>query len=297
MSGNCLTGSDMWELLWSIASSSLIFVVFKLFSTYKVETFYAIVVNYLTAFCVGFLFFPRPFALADLPYRPWFWPAVAMGCLFIAVFNLMARTSQTMGVSVASVATKMSLVLPVIAGVLLYGELLSPFKLLGICIALAAVYFASVKGDGRRLGIRTLYLPGLVFLGSGIIDTSIKYLQETRIPDAEFPIFSSFIFGSAALTGALLMLVREPLSHFRPNGRNILGGIALGIPNFFSIYFLLGALQWEGMPSAYLFTLNNVSIVVLTTLLGIALFRERLSRTNWLGIGLGVASILIISLL
>lgn len=287
----------MWELIWSIASSSLIFVVFKLFATYRVATFYAIVINYLTACCVGFLFFARPFPLAELPDRPWFWPAMAMGCLFIAVFNLMARTSQTMGVSVASVATKMSLVLPVLAGVLLYGELLSPYKLLGICIALAAVYFASLKGDVRRVGIRTLYLPGLVFLGSGIIDTSIKYLQETRIPDNEFPVFSALIFGSAALTGTILMLVREPLSRFRPNGRNLLGGIALGIPNFFSIYFLLGALKSVGMPSAYLFTLNNVSIVVLTTLLGIILFRERLSGANWLGIGLGVSSILIISLL
>ena len=76
----------------------------------------------------------------------------------------------------------------------------------------------------------------------------------------------------------------------------ILGGIALGVPNFFSIYFLLRALQFEGLNSASIFTLNNVAIVMLTTLAGIVFFKEKLSLKNWMGIFLAVISILLISL-
>ncbi|MEJ2163763.1 MAG: EamA family transporter, partial [Robiginitalea sp.] len=82
----------------------------------------------------------------------------------------------------------------------------------------------------------------------------------------------------------------------RFNGRNLLGGLVLGIPNYFSVYFLLRALQFEGLNSASVFALNNVSIVMLTTLLGIFFFREQVRPKNWIGVGLAVVSILLISI-
>jgi len=78
--------------------------------------------------------------------------------------------------------------------------------------------------------------------------------------------------------------------------RNILGGVALGVPNYFSIYFLLKALQHDSLNSASVFTINNVAIVMLSTLLGIIIFKERLSFKNWAGIGLAVISILLVAL-
>ena len=286
----------MWDLLWSIGFSSLIFVIFKLFDTYKVQTFYAIVVNYLTAFAVGMLFFEPSFPITTLFTKSWFLPAVCLGILFIVIFNLMARTAQQLGVSVASVATKMSLAIPVVFGVILYEESLTPLKVIGIIIAMAAVYFASVKSNTFLVGPRSLLLPLLVFLGSGIIDASIKYLEETRIPAAEFPIFSACAFGAAGTVGVMSLVGFRPKTLIRLRPLNLLGGIALGIPNFFSIYFLLKALQFPGLGSASVFTLNNVAIVMLSTLLGVLLFRERLSLKNWLGIGLAIMSILLISL-
>jgi uncharacterized membrane protein len=77
---------------------------------------------------------------------------------------------------------------------------------------------------------------------------------------------------------------------------SIIGGIALGVPNYFSIYFLLGALQNNVLNSASVFTINNVAIVMLSTLLGIVLFREELSVKNWVGITLAVFSIILVAI-
>lgn len=286
----------MLDLGLSVFFSSLIFVIFKLYPRFKVQTLFAIIVNYVTACITGLLFYSDTVNLTEIPGKDWFWGTMALGVLFILVFNIMAATSQKLGVSVASVATKMSLVVPVLFGVWLYGEALGPIKIAGIVLALVAVYFASVKTRALKIDRRALLLPLLVFLGSGIIDASIKYLEETSVSTEEFPLFSAAVFAAAAFTGLLFVAVRSFKTPIAFGLRNVLGGIALGVPNFFSIYFLLRALQNESLNSASIFTINNVAIVMFSTLLGIVLFKEQISLKNWLGIGLAIVSILMVAL-
>ncbi|MFS4417158.1 EamA family transporter [Maribacter sp. 2307ULW6-5] len=284
----------MHYLVLSILFSSFIFVVFKLYVRFKVQTLYAIITNYVVACTVGLLFYGEQVDVAALPEKSWFWGALALGVLFILVFNIMAATAQKLGVSVASVATKMSFVVPVLLGVRLYDESLNTVKVLGICIAVVAVYLSSMKQTAERFSLSMLRYPFLVFLGSGIIDAAIKYFQEEHVPEAEFALFSALLFFFAGTTGLLFILVKAGKTPIRANPRNVIGGIALGIPNFFSIYFLLLALDHGSLPSASIFTVNNVGIVLLSTLLGILLFQEPLSKKNWMGIALAVVSIILV---
>ncbi len=286
----------MLDLALSILFSSLIFVIFKLFSVYKVETLYAIIINYLVACAVGLLFYNGEVAIADIPEKPWFWGTFALGLLFIIVFNLMAATSQRLGVSAASVATKMSLVIPVFVGVLVYKEELGAFKILGIVLALAAVYFASVKEKSTAFKTASLLLPFLTFMGSGAIDASLGYFQKEFITNSELPIFSATIFACAAFIGILFLLFKAFKKPLKVNLKNVLGGICLGIPNYFSIYFLLRALQNDSLNSASIFTINNVAIVMFSTVLAIILFKEKISSKNWAGIALAVMSIILVAL-
>ncbi|MCK0191845.1 DMT family transporter [Arenibacter sp. F20364] len=285
----------MLDLGLSILFSSLIFVVFKLFDTYKIQTLYAIIVNYLVACSVGIILYEKKIALLEIPGKPWFLGTLVLGILFILVFNLMAATSQKSGVSVASVATKMSLVIPVIFGLLVYNEKLGAIKSVGILLALAAVYFASVKEKDIPLKRNIIILPALVFIGSGIIDTSIKYLEETLVPKEEFPLFSAVVFGSAAFTGIIFITIKSLKKQLTPNITTVMGGITLGILNYFSIFYLLRALQHEGLNSASVFTINNVAIVMFSTLLGVVLFKERISIKNWMGITLAIISIFLVA--
>ena len=286
----------MIALALSILSSTLIFVVFKLYDVYKVQTLYAIVTNYVVACVTGFFLYNGTVEIGQLVNSSWFWGPAAMGVLFITIFNLMAKTAQVSGVSVASVATKMSLVIPVIFGIWLYNESLTWIQGVGIVLALVAVYLASLKEKHIVINRKDLLLPFLVFLGSGIIDTSIKYFEELHLTDAEVPIFSSMIFGCAALSGMVFIGIRSKSTPVKVNFKNVLGGIALGVPNYFSIYFLIKALRSDMLSSAAIFTLNNVAIVMFSTLLGILLFQERLSLKNWSGVALAILSIILVAL-
>ena len=286
----------MIDLAFSVLCSSLIFVVFKLFSVYKVHTLIAIITNYIVACICGLLLNPQVIGLSSLIEQPWFFGTMILGILFILIFNIMAKSSQINGVGVTSVATKMSLVVPVLFAVLYYKDVLSILQVLGILLALLAVYLASTKKNGIKVDRKYIWLPLLVFLGSGVIDTSIKFIQEGYLKDSDYPLFSSTVFGAAAISGLVFFGFKNTRKAITFNTRSILGGICLGIPNYFSIFFLLRALNNDNLNSASVFTINNVAIVLFSTLLGILLFKEHLSPKNWLGVGLSVLSIVLVAL-
>ncbi len=287
----------MTALLLSILSSTMIFVVFKLFSRFGINTPQAIVFNYVMACFCGIVFQPSDINFQEITRQVWFPFALALGVLFITVFNLMAITTQRSGLSVVSVATKMSVVIPILFGLLYYGERLGPYKALGIALALAAVYLASIKSvDGLKIKSRNILFPMLVFLGSGVIDTSIKYLEGEFVGKDDIPIFSAAIYGAAALIGFCIFAVQELRGRFKFRFKNLVGGFVLGIPNYFSVYFLVQSLRSGILESSGIFTVNNVAIVMCSTLLGILFFKEKLLIKNWIGIGLAILGILFIAL-
>lgn len=286
----------MIYLLLSILSSSVIFVIFKLYKRYDINTLQAIIINYFIACAVGFFGYIKNIDVTRIPSESWFPGTLVLGALFITVFNLAAITTQRSGLSVVSVATKMSVAIPVLAGIILYNESTGPLKIIGIILALAAVYLTSVKNkDGIKIKRKNLIFPFLVFLGSGIIDASIKYLETSYVSETDVAVFSSTIFAVAGIIGTLILIGQGATGKLKITGRNILGGIALGIPNYFSIYFLVMALRTPGFESSMVFTVNNVSIVMVSTILGIILFKETLLRKNWVGILLAIISILLVA--
>jgi drug/metabolite transporter (DMT)-like permease len=221
---------------------------------------------------------------------------VCLGFLFITVFYITAKTSQQIGVSVASVASKMSLIIPVLCGVFLYNEELNIIKVTGIIFALSAVYFSSLKEKNSTIKTKIFVLPILLFLGSGIIDASLKYLQKNHIPENEFPLFCTVVFLSAGILGLFFILIRSYKIPLKINYRNILGGIVLGVFNYSTLLFLLKALHANFLDSSSIFTINHVSVVLFSTLLGIVLFKEKLITRNWIGIGLAIISIILVAL-
>ena len=285
-------------LALSIIASTLIFVIFRLFASYNINTLQAIVVNYFVACSCGVIGYQNSIELSAIPKYNWYYFTLALGALFIIVFNLMAITTQHNGLSVVSVATKMALVIPIAFGLWYYKEPLGTSKAAGIVLALIAVYLVAVKKDSSIiLQKKNLVFPVLVFLGSGLIDTSLNFLQNDFITDKSLiPLFSSTIFLTAGVIGIMVLVAQKIKGVLVLEFKNIIAGIVLGIPNYFSIYFLVKALRSDLFDSSGIFTINNVGIVIISTLLGIVFFKEQLSVKNWIGITLAVISIALVSL-
>jgi drug/metabolite transporter (DMT)-like permease len=278
----------------SILVSSFLFVIFKLFDVFKINTLQAIIVNYIIAFSFGVFTSNTAVLITEIPSQNWFLGAFCLGFLFISIFNVMGITAQRNGLSVASVAGKMSVVIPIIFGIIVYNEGVGFIKVIGILMALIAVYLSSAKSDTNTVKFKNLFFPLLLFIGSGLLDTGLKYVEMTSVSDGEEPLFLATIFGCAFILGIFVVIAQLINGKFKFQWKNVLGGIVLGVPNYYSMEFLLKAFKTD-LESSTLFTINNVGIVILTTIFALFFFKEKLIKKNWIGIALAVVSIVLVS--
>lgn len=284
----------MINLALSILFSVIINLIFRYFSRFGINNRQAITFNYLTCMAIGFFMDRKVLGSIELNNVTWFPLALCLGVLFIGTFFLMARTAQELGVSVSATAAKMSLIFPVITGWLLYEESLSIWMILGIALSFPSVILTAQKSTGVKNEFKaaSLWMPVLVFMGSGGIDTALKWIetQLNGVP-ASFPglvIFSVAALIGLGISGWKIIFGTETLEK-----RNVLGGMILGVPNYFSVYFLLKALNTPNIDSVYLFPVNNIGTVLLAALAGLVIFRERFSLRNTIGLGLAIISIIL----
>ena len=284
----------MIYLILSILASSAIFVIFKLFDRFKINRLQAIIFNYGVACICGVLSYNASATVTTIIEHSWFWYAVAMGLVFISIFNAMAITAQKNGLSVVAVSSKMSVVIPIIAGFVLYDENINVLKLAGIIIALVSIYMVTINPEKVNQKASLLF-PLIVFVGSGFIDSSIKYLETTYVAPNEVSLFSATIFGAAFSIGLCVFIYQMIKGKFKFEIKNVIGGIILGVINYYSVYFLIKAIGYKNVESSIVFTVNNVAILLVSALLGTFFFKERLTTQNKIGIALAIVGIVLVS--
>jgi len=283
--------------------NALISVVFKLFQKYKIENLQAIVVNYFVCVATAAVVKGGNPIPSDVQLTPWFVYAILLGILFVAAFNIMALTVQNFGVMIATIFQKMSLIAPTLIAIIWYGETASPMKWLGILAALVSIILISYQkkykqelNPDKASNVKNWIwiLPILTFLGACIIDSSLFLIEQNKLAAPGDVGFLASLFLSAGLNGLLILTFSVVRGKSKLAFRNVIAGICLGIPNFFSIYLLLLALQ-QGFEGSVVFPITNVGVLVLASLFGLLIFKEQLTRLKMIGFGLAIASILLIS--
>ena len=132
--------SSLLLLIASIILTAWLTIAFKIAAHFGISNLQAIVYNYTVCVITGSFVngsFPVNNSLIQQPWLPW---ALLMGCCFISLFNLAAFVVQKIGVAVATVAYKLSLVIPFVFSLYLYHEKSTALKIAGV--ALALVVFA-----------------------------------------------------------------------------------------------------------------------------------------------------------
>ena len=254
----------------------------------------AIVFNYVVCVITGMLFTGiQPFTTTTL-HAPWFPWTLLMGIAFISIFNLTAHCTKVDGMTTTVIASKLSLVIPVIAAILLYHDALGIGKIAGIVLALPAMYLTTRTPDENN-NPPSLFWPAMLFLFSGGLDTLVNYIQHSFLSTPSAQAAGTIIcFATAGTAGLLVVGYLVITGQQQLQWRNVVAGICLGIPNFFSIYFLVRALNSSQFQSSATIPLVNISILVASSIAAIIFFRERAGRWRIIGLLLSVIAILLI---
>ena len=276
----------------SICCSVFVSVLLKLAKRYHIDATQAIAWNYLSAGILCWLFYrPRIFDLniGNTPYPIY----ILLGFLLPSLFVLLATSIRFSGIVRTDVAQRLSLFIPVLAAFLLFKEVPSPIKSAGIAVGFAAILFSVPwqKQQHKKINSGWLYLVA-VFVGLGIIDVLFKQIAQNK----EIPYTSSLfiVFILAFLISMITLVVLFSSRKIKFEWINLVCGLILGMANFGNILFYLKAHQSLAAQPSIVFSAMNIGVIILGSLVGILIFREKLSRLNYLGIALALVSIVLV---
>ncbi len=282
----------MLYLTLAVIASTLIIVTFRMFEKYGIEKLPAITTNYFVASLLGYLTVYDQVHFAEFPQKKWFWSAIVVGFTLIIAFNFFAMSAQKAGVAITAIASRMSVVIPVTLGLLVFGDAATPLKIAGIITGLVAFYMTFKKEKGVDVNKKYVYLPFLLFLAVGINDSMLKVSQHFFI-NGEYVLFLATAFLVALIIGTVVSFISDGKKVFKFKSRNIIAGSLLGIFNWYSTFYFLRGM--DTIPVSVIVPIYNVSVVALSTLLGFVIFKERITRDNWIGVILALAAIIMIA--
>ncbi len=297
-------------LLMSIAFTVLLLLILKSYERFRVPTFPAIVVNYWVCVLTGSVVMGKQPLSMDLLQAAWLPYATVLGGLFVFGFYTIGVTLQKFNLAVATVMQKMSLVLSVPFGIYAFSEEANWLKISGLLLAVIAIFLTNapapkepsseqIDAPAAAAAPFLWVFPAITFFSSGAIECILQYTQEVIIKNDPNPqdasaMFTLVSFGIAAVFGTIALVVQ----HFRGlsswQWRALPAGFILGVPNYFTIFFLLLAFSWAD--KSMILPINNVGILLGSTAAGLLLFSERLRPINLAGVGVAVLSIVLIAL-
>ncbi|MFM7016546.1 MAG: EamA family transporter [Bacteroidota bacterium] len=277
--------------------SALLYIILKFFERFNVTNIHGLTANYLTASLFSF-FYTFQNNIKLLPHSSSYASfALGIGLLFICVFYTAAITAQKSGIAITSIAGKMSMVIPILFGVILYNDHITATRIIGMLVALSAVYLSSsaTSNHSNTANKKNWIFPVLLFIGSGLVDTSIKAGQQYFMTEENQYLYFAFLFGSAGIFGVIASTYLFVRNRIAIQLKSILAGIILGIANFYSLVFLVKALANDGAESMMIFAISNVLVVLFSAIMGLLFFREKPHTKNLIGLVLAVIAILILT--
>jgi drug/metabolite transporter (DMT)-like permease len=313
----------MFSILISVLATTFIFILFKLFPKYGVNTFQAIVINYLAACVCGILLYGKTLTATAIEQSPWIPCVFLCGILFISLFYLMGLSSQRNGMSITSVAVKMSMAISMGLMIFIYQEEITWMKVAGIVLSILGVIIMSyerrVTSEGseersgtevtkvtsdevtdenrnsspvtRNSSVNRISLLVAIFLGCGLLDVVLNYVQSYHLQHLSTSLFSAFGLGMAGIFGGIVLVINILRKKERFEKKSIIAGIALGVPNYFSIYYLISSYSATNWSDSTVLAVLNVATVITATLAGLLLFKEKLNLTKSIGLLLSLLAI------
>ncbi|WAC40232.1 EamA/RhaT family transporter [Pedobacter sp. SL55] len=282
----------MVYLVFSVICSVTVGVLFKLARRYQINLVQAITWNYLFAIVLSLICFKPDFSsLSATNISPIY---LALGILMPCIFIILGRSVRNAGLARTDIAQRLSLFISLSAAYFLFKENFDRYKEVGIVFGFAAIIFTMYRKSDRVSSKRSWLYLLLVFIGFGAVDVMFKMVSQITVIPYTTSLFIIYCIAFVLSILYLLYLVWRKKTKLQLV--NFFCGCILGIFNFGNILFYLRAHKEMADNPSTVFAAMNMGVIISGTLIGIFIFRERLSRWNYIGLALALVSIILITL-
>ncbi|MDN3447520.1 EamA/RhaT family transporter [Psychrobacter sp. APC 3281] len=276
----------MMYLIIAVLCSVAVSVLLKILRQKNIDIRQTIVAGYPVAFLLTWVLLKPDIGAIHALDSAWS-IIIALGVLLPAVFIILGRAIEAVGMVATDASQRLSLIIPIVAAFLLFGEVLTGTRILGLALgflALGALVYRPQHNDINRQTKHTpLWLFG-VWAGYGIIDILFKQVAKQG---AAFPLTLLVSFGVAGV----LLLVYLLVTRVRWQKQALMTGLLLGALNMGNIYAYVRAHQVLHDSPSIVFTGMNVGVIAVATLIGVGVFKEQLNRINIIGLVLAVCCV------
>lgn len=281
----------MLYLILSIIGSVSVGVLFKILKNYTINIFLIILINYIVTSFLSYYIFDVD--LIKIPNNLPFSTILVLGFLLPTIFLAQYYSVKNAGIIKTDIAQRLSLLIPILASIFLFKEQFNSIRYLALTIGLIAVYFILNKASGEGKESNNFLFPLIsVFVGFGVIDVFFKKLALYSAIPYTSSLF--FVFATALLLACFYCLFFERKSLIKISKFTLLGGVAVGILNFVNIFFYLKAHRVFADNPTIVFAGMNFGVILLGTLIGYLLFKEKLNRLNIIGLLLSLIAIILL---
>lgn len=278
----------MIYLLLAIICSSSLALILKQGNVKKSNTAILINANYLTASVLSLAFVFYKGTLTISLYALLF--ALFLGYLFAATFFIYSKAVGLAGTALATVSARLSVLIPVLFSIILYGESPNIKMIFGFALALVTLYlfYLSLKNHNGTPHSRRSYLILIVLLfGIGLVDFSMKIFEQ-NFSSEEKGTFVFTIFFSAFIYTLVYILYKK--IKFEPHTFKL--GLLLGLPNVLAIHFVLAALS--ELPAIVVFPIQNIGVIVFTAVMAYLIWKEKINNFGVAALIAGIISIILL---
>ncbi len=282
----------MIYLVLSIFCSVTVGVLLKLAKRYQISIAQAITWNYLFAIGLSAFFF-RP-AINDFNLSSISPIHIVLGLLLPTIFIFLALSVQKTGLARTDIAQRLSLFISLTVAYFIFEENYSELKYYGIAVGFLAIILTLYRKSTAEVRYDNLLYPLLVFIGFGVIDVSFKLIsQYTALP---YTTSLFLIFCIAFVLSLVYILYLSLVKRTKLQLINFICGCVLGLFNFGNILFYMKAHRAMANDPSTVFAAMNMGVIICGSLIGILIFKEKLSKLNYLGLALALLAILLITL-
>lgn len=276
----------------SIFCSVTVAILLKLAKRYQINIIQAVTVNYLAALILCFIFFKPDVALLN-NQAPWS-TYIVLSILLPSIFLFLAASIKKLGIVKTDIAQRLSLFIPILAAYFIFNENFNSLKNIGLIIGFPAIFLTFIRKTEKSDDKKSWIYPAMVFIGFGTIDIFFKQIALFKQIPYTLSLFTVFCLAfvvSLIIVASLLITKKIKLQFI-----NLLCGLILGVFNFGNILFYMKAHKALVDNPSTVFASMNLGVIIVGSIIGVVIFKEKLTKFNYLGIILALVAVIFITL-